>query len=71
MSHPDSDLESHFQPHHGGPEHHNLHDEMIGLAGATAHQVLNFEDMPYIYDTLPVPADIMASLVAANATRSS
>jgi len=47
---PGSTYLDHFAPHRGGPVGHNLDDELIGLGGATARDVLDFSAMPYTYD---------------------
>ena len=66
---PDTTVFDHFEPHVDGPIHHTLHEEMVQLDGVTPADVLDFERLPYSYDTLPVPSDIYADLLAANATR--
>ena len=66
---PDTTVYDHFQPHSGGPAHHNLHDEMVELGGVTAHDVLDYQQLPYRYDELPVPSKLLLP-AQANATRS-
>ena len=65
---PDTTVYDHFEPHSGGPPHHNLHDEMVELGGVTAHDVLDYQQLPYRYDELPVPSKLLPA--QANATRS-
>lgn len=66
---PGTTHDDHFQPHHGGPLHHNLHDAMVKLDGVSARDVLDFNQLGYVYDELPVPAKILRELLAVNATR--
>ena len=56
-------------PHEGGPAHHNLRDAMVELDGVRARDVLDVDALGYVYDALPVPAEILAGLRARNDTR--
>jgi hypothetical protein len=61
---PETTVYDHYQPHHGGPGHHNLHDKMVGL-GVTAADVLDYEKLPYRYDELPVPGSVHRNATAS------
>ena len=42
---------------------------MVELGGVTAHDVLDYQQLPYRYDELPVPSKLLLP-AQANATRS-